>query len=99
MKLKAFSVFDVKVDAFMPPFFQPTNGSALRHFADAVNDPQSQLSRHPEDYKLCCVGEFDDATGLITPPADLAVVSLGFGSDYVRPALGNVTPIGRGGTA
>lgn len=36
---------------------------ARRSFGDAVNDPQTGVSRHPEDYQLYQVGVFDDNAG------------------------------------
>lgn len=92
MKLKAFSVFDVKVDAYKQPFFLPTNGAAVRAFADAVNDEKTEVSRHPEDYKLICLGEFDDETGILSPSVPQ---SLGFGTEYVRSngtVIGAIAP-------
>lgn len=84
MITKAFSIFDVKADAFSPPFFAPTNGFAIRQFTDLANDRQSTVSRHPGDFKLMCVGSFNDMTGYldtVSPPE-----SLGFASDFLRPS-------------
>lgn len=63
MKQKVFSVFDDKAKAYMLPFFQPEKGMAVRMFSDAVNDPQSLFGKHPEDFTLFFVGEFDLETG------------------------------------
>lgn len=63
MRLKAFSVFDEKAGAFMPPFFSTAVGQAVRSFGDGVRREDSPLSRHPEDYRLYLVGEFDDEKG------------------------------------
>lgn len=60
-----FSVYDKKVEAFSRPFVAPTYGAAERGFRDAANDPQSEVSKHPEDYSLMCVGWFDESTGQI----------------------------------
>ncbi|WNK14229.1 MAG: nonstructural protein [Microvirus sp.] len=80
--LKIFSVLDTKADAFMPIFCLSTTGQAVRAFADHVNDPQSQVSRHPGDYRLAQLGTFDDARGTVEP---LALIEfLGYGTDHVE---------------
>ena len=63
---KVFAVHDIKAEAFLKPFFTNTVGEALRGFIDACNDPQVQFNKHPEDYTLFELGEFDDGKGLIT---------------------------------
>ncbi len=61
---KAFTIYDAKAKAHLPPFFLPQVGQATRHFTDACNDPKTMFSQHPEDYHLNEVGSFDDDTGL-----------------------------------
>lgn len=59
MLLKAFSVRDLKAEAFTAPFFAPSLGEGERQFIKVVRDQQSTLSQFPEDYQLFYVGEFD----------------------------------------
>lgn len=79
MVLKAYAVFDNKGDVFNTPFFMATNGQALRAFADLAADRNTLVGRHPGDFKLVCVGQFDDQTGVMEP---VAHVSLGFASEF-----------------
>lgn len=65
MKLLAFAVFDVQVGAFMAPFFSHAVGQAVRSFGDAVADPSSPMFKHPADYRLFRVGEFEDRRGML----------------------------------
>lgn len=83
MRFLAFSVFDVKADTYSPPFWKSTVGQAVRDFGDLAQDKNTTVGRHPEDYKLVQVGEFDDATGLLIQGSQ--IVSLGFASDHVLP--------------
>ena len=83
MKMKMFSVYDIKAEAFMVPWFMPAQGQAVRAFADLVEDKNSMVGKHPGDYRLTLLGEFDDSSGEFIPSG---VVSLGFGSDYVPKA-------------
>lgn len=65
--LKIFSIYDKKAVAYNQPYFFPQTGQALRAFADLVNDNTSPLCRHPEDFALFHIGEYNDNTGVITP--------------------------------
>ena len=64
--MKMYSVFDTKADFWAPPFFARTHEEALRAFSVAANDRQHQWGRHPADFSLFYVGEFDEFTGLCT---------------------------------
>lgn len=55
-----FTVYDVKAEVFLPPFFVPTLGLAIRAFADCVNSPEHQFGKHPHDYTLFTLGTFTD---------------------------------------
>lgn len=88
MILLVLGIYDVKADAFTrPPFFMGTRGQATRAFADLATAEQSEVAKHPEDYKLMVLGTFDDNTGELKPQQ---IESLGFASEYVR---GEVTPL------
>jgi len=63
---KIFAVRDTKADAFGSPMSVPTSGLALRSFADAVAQPDSNLNRFPEDYMLYELGSYDPNSGLLT---------------------------------
>lgn len=73
---KVFSIYDAKVGGFAKPFFFRTNGEALRAWMDVVNDPQSDFFRHPEDYTLFLVAEFDESKGqFINETSPLSIAS------------------------
>lgn len=75
MIYQVFAVKDAKAAAFALPFFLPRMEVALRSFRDAVKDPQHDMSRHPEDYSLWCLGEFDDNLGAMLPIAEPVLVA------------------------
>jgi len=58
---KVFTVFDTKVEAYNQPFFMKSRGEAIRAFSDIVNDKNHAFNRHPEDYVLFELGEYDDS--------------------------------------
>lgn len=67
MKLFAYSVFDNKANAFIPPFFLHNDSVAVRAFGNSVNDPEHQFFKNSGDYNLFRIGEFEDSTGVFTP--------------------------------
>lgn len=66
MKQKVFTVFDEKAGAYLPPFYFNTEGQAKRAMIDCVTDKDHHFARHPADYTLFCLGEFDNISGEFT---------------------------------
>lgn len=66
MKTIICSVFDSATAAYMRPFQAQTIGQASRMFEDILKDPDHDITRHPEDYALFKMADFDDRTGEIT---------------------------------
>lgn len=71
MKLVAWSIYDVKVEAYSAPLCSRTYGEAERVYTDIVSDPQGQYAKHKEDYQLFVVGTFDQNTGLLEPQKEV----------------------------
>lgn len=63
MVVKMYSIYDVKTQIYQVPFPAHNDGDAVRRMSDEVNLKDSQISRHPEDFLLYCVGQFDDNNG------------------------------------
>jgi hypothetical protein len=63
MRVKVFSVYDSKAEAYLRPMFLQTKGLALRSFIEAVNDPKQDIHRYAADFTLFELGEWDDETG------------------------------------
>lgn len=80
---KVFTVYDSKMEAYMQPFFQISKGQALRTFTDLVNDPNTQFHKHPEDFTLFQLAEYDDATGKFQN--EITPNSLGLALEYKKP--------------
>ena len=58
-----FTVYDSKAETFMPPFFVPSKGLAIRAFEDCVNSADHHFGKHPADYTLFSLGTFDMDVG------------------------------------
>jgi len=64
---KLFTIHDAAAQAYLAPFVLHAEGIAIRTFTDCINDPDHAFGRHPKDYTLMVIAEFDDSTGLIKP--------------------------------
>jgi len=65
--MKVFAVYDRAAVCFSQPHFLPTEGLAVRAFAQEVNrkDPQNVLNTNPGDFELHLLGEYDPVLGYI----------------------------------
>lgn len=90
MKLNCYAVYDVKACVYNTPFFMLNHGVALRAFSDWSNDSQTVIARHPEDYSLWFLGEFDDATAHYEEGKPL---NLGMASSFVKHERPMVQPL------
>jgi len=75
MKLKMFSVYDSCARVYQNPFCLHNKNEAIRGFADAVGDEKTNLHKHPEDYILFQVGQWEDDTGTVTPHTPEKVIT------------------------
>lgn len=66
MRTLAYSVYDNKALVYAVPFFATTDGSAIRSFQDLANDTNTTVGRHPGDFSLYCLGDYDDQKGVLT---------------------------------
>jgi len=81
---KIFTVYDSKAETFMPPFFVPSKGLAIRAFEDCINSNEHHFGKHPADYTLFSLGSFDTDTGEF----DITDrISVGNGVEFVNPLL------------
>lgn len=86
MRVKIYSVYDCKAEAYLQPMFMQSNGVAVRSFTAAVSDSKHDFCKFAEDYTLFELGEFDDADAsfhmLATPN------SLGKASEFKASLVG-----------
>lgn len=75
MTLAIFTIHDEKANIYMTPFFFPTQGQALRAFNDLVNDENSTVNKHPEDYRLYTLGTYDDQDAIFTTSTPKLIAS------------------------
>lgn len=75
MILNVYAIFDTAAKAFATPFFMHNDGLAIRAFSDNVNTSDTMIAKHPDQFYLYRLGQFDDQTAMFTQ--DEAPESLG----------------------
>lgn len=67
MKLRMFTVYDLKVELHSYPYPAVNAGVALRMFEEWVLNEEHPYGQHPEDYSLFESGVWNQVTGLPEP--------------------------------
>lgn len=81
---KLYTVYDSKMEAYLPPFLAKMKGHAIRMFSDTIAQPDSQFAKHPEDYTLVELGDWNEFTGVLTPYK--SPVLIGSATEFCRSA-------------
>lgn len=63
-KSLVFAIFDVKAGYYKNPFMMRSKGEAIRGFTDLANDDKTEIGKHPEDFGLFLLAEFDTDRGV-----------------------------------
>lgn len=74
MKYGIFSIYDSAAGVFTAPTIDVTDASAIRNFAQALNNSGSTMNFKPSDFALYRIGTFAVESGLVeadTPPVHL----------------------------
>lgn len=64
-KVNAYCILDTKAKVYNSPYFLINDQVAVRQFQLVIKDPESMISKYPEDYRLYKTGTFDMLTGKI----------------------------------
>lgn len=76
MRLKVFSIYDRKAEAFNQPFFLLTEGEAIRSFQALLTEENHMFKKFPHDFTLYMLGEFHNENGaLVTDLKDLGTAA------------------------
>lgn len=65
-KLKMFSCYDSKIGVWMNPMVFQHVGQAERTWIEICTQKDSLPGKHPVDFTLFQIGEFDDESGVVT---------------------------------
>lgn len=73
-----YQVYDLVGESIVgPPFIEKNKGPAIRGFTDILNDKNSTLGQHPDDYELRFIGIQNEATGEIQPISPPQTIATG----------------------
>ena len=93
-ELKMYSIFDRVSASYGTPFFLVNDAAATRSFNDLVNDPQSSVFRHYDDYSLYRVGSFFPSEGKVEAKEPVFIVGA---SSLFRDVQSPISGIEKGG--
>lgn len=88
MKLNAYSIYDKKAASYMRPFFLQNESVAVRAISSTILE-NPELSKHPADYQLSHLGQFDEETGVITSQAVSVIAEIQTLYDSAKAAQEN----------
>lgn len=84
--IKVVAVRDRKLGAFLRPFTVPSLGVAIRGFQDELNRPDGEMHKHPDDYDLYHLADFNEDTGEFIQSQDSPTQIAGGGQLSTRVA-------------
>ena len=80
--LTVCSVKDQKVGVYFQPFFARTKAEAMRTFQDLATEPEHMFAKHPEDFVLFLLSEWNEDNGYFdNMPTPIALCR---GSDFIK---------------
>lgn len=65
MLINAYVIFDKKAAVYNKPFYLLNDEIALRSASDLLQDNNTDIARHPEDFILFKIGTYDDTTAIL----------------------------------
>lgn len=68
MKHLMMTIYDSKINSYLPPFYCQTQGHAERMFSESSNNPDHAFFKHSSDFTMFQIGIYDDS--------DCSIVSL-----------------------
>lgn len=80
-----FCIKDRAVNGFGEPMAMPSEQHAIRWFRDIVNSDkaQSAIARHPDDYDLYYIGEYNEDTAEMLEQEPIRLTARG--KDLIQP--------------
>lgn len=96
MRLNIYTIYDIKAEAYLTPFFSPNKGLALRMFMQAGAEPTSNVHQFPADFTLFELGSFEQDTAKFE--IHNAVINMGTALQHLSSMASNLAA-GAAGTA
>jgi len=71
----AYSLYDSKADSYGTPFFSFTDAEAVRGVVLGIRSGKPTFAQFPSDYRLCCIGSFNPASGSLVALPKVRIIS------------------------
>lgn len=102
MKTNVYTIYDTAAATYLRFWPSPTDAQAMREFTDAVNEPETAIGKHPEDYYLVRIGSYNDQDAKLVPePVETLLTGLEARASANKTANANLdmfAPDSPGGT-
>jgi len=73
---KIFCFKDDKSQTYGPPFCTETKGALIREVQTALKSGQAIWAKHPQDFAIYEIGDYNPLTGTVSPHAQLNCLGL-----------------------
>lgn len=73
MKVNMYAIYDKKAETYSVPFHAYNHDCAKRIVIASMSD-ESFLQKYPSDYRLDCIGDFEDTFGMFQSPEKKEIV-------------------------
>ena len=67
LKFAVVAVKDLQSDGYGPIYTERNPAIAIRNFSDLCQNKEHPFNKHPKDYALFLIGEYNPETGIIKP--------------------------------
>lgn len=67
MKRNIYVIFDHKGQYYNVPFYLHNDAMAVRVLTDLVNEEGSEINKHPEDFSVFHIGEYENNHAELVP--------------------------------
>lgn len=64
---RIYAIHDITAEIYTTPFYALNNATAARTFSNAVRTPGTSIYDNPEDFRLYCIGAYNEQNGEIIP--------------------------------
>lgn len=91
MLMRIVTIYDVKAEAHTQPMFFQSLAQAERSFRDICNDKDHSIGKHPEDYIMYWVADWDECAGSIVSLKEKVAVAEGNSmiKSIIKQEMGN----------
>lgn len=72
---RIYAIHDITAEIYTAPFYAVNNATASRIFANAVRTPGTSIYDNPEDFRLYCIGVYDEQSADLIPHQSLEFIA------------------------